>query len=250
MPVIGMTIPLEQAQWRVWEGRAYLLSRSYVDHLDAAGCAVVLLPVPASGSADAVPELVAGLDGIVIPGGGDIDPSLYGAAPHPKAGPFDTQRDLWESALIRAALDKGVPILGICRGLQLANVVLGGTLVQHLPDLVASEVHNPELRAFGAHDVEIFEGSWIGEALGRAIEVSSYHHQAVDELAEGLRVTALAEDGTIEGAEDLSRGLIGVQWHPEARDDNALFRAFAALCAGAANPIGVASQAGAVNSKP
>lgn len=231
MPVIGIAIPIEQAKWRVWEGKAYLLSRGYAAHMSRAGAAVVMLPIPEDGDTAAISSLVSKLDGLVVPGGGDIDPSFYGADAHPAAGPFDRGRDIWEQALMQQALDQGLPILGICRGLQLLNVMFGGTLIQHVPDRTATETHRPEVNAFGTHGVEIVEDSWLGRTLGTQIDIATYHHQAIDEIADGLRVTAVAQDGIIEAVENLERNLIAVQWHPEARDDNTIFRAFIELCA-------------------
>ena len=232
-PIIGIPAPVEHASWRVWSGTAHLLSTSYTSHLRRAGATVIVLPVPLEEIFNLDCEaqaIAAGLDGLVLAGGADVAPELYGQEAAPESGPFDTPRDAWESALIAACLDAGVPIFGICRGLQLLNVVLGGTLHQHLPPIVGSDVHNPTVDAFGTHGIRTEAGSWLRGAIHEEAQVATYHHQAIDVLAPGLHVTATAEDGTIEGVEDLARGVVGVQWHPEARENGGVFRSFVKLC--------------------
>ncbi|MGJ0204378.1 gamma-glutamyl-gamma-aminobutyrate hydrolase family protein [Leucobacter sp. gxy201] len=231
--MIGIPVPLEQASWRVWEGQAHLLSLSYTQHLQSAGATVVLIPVPTEprqGFEQDAADVVSRLDGLVLAGGADIDPARYGADVAPESGPFDGARDAWEAALIEAAISAGAPVFGICRGLQLLNVVLGGTLIQHLPAVVGSAIHNPARNAFGEHRVRTVEGSWLRGAIHETADVATYHHQAIDELGRGLVVTAHADDGTIEGIEDQRRGLIGVQWHPEAKAHGGVFRSFVKLC--------------------
>lgn len=231
--VIGVPAPLEHATWRVWEGKAHLLSYGYTSHLRNAGASVVLLPVtPDMGDnlAAEAAHLVSLLDGLVLAGGSDVDPERYGAPASPKSGPFDGPRDAWESALLRAAIVAEVPVFGICRGMQLMNAVLGGTLIQHLPPHVGSDVHNPTSTAFGDHPVRTIEGTWLRDAVGEHADVATYHHQAIDRLGEDLTVSATAEDGTIEGIEDLERGLVAVQWHPEARPHEGIFKSFVRLC--------------------
>lgn len=233
-PKIGVPVPIEHAAWRTWEGKAHLLSYAYTAHLRNAGASIVLLPVTTDMNSDLGLEaahLIEGIDGLMLAGGSDVDSERYGDSPSPRSGPFDRPRDAWESALVCAAIDARVPVLGICRGLHLINTVLGGTLIQHLPPHVGSDMHNPTMTAFGTHTVRTVEGSWLREAIGAKEDVATFHHQAIDRLGEGLVASAVADDDTIEGIEDLSRGLIGVQWHPEAREHAGVFRSFLRLCA-------------------
>ncbi|MDI6022703.1 gamma-glutamyl-gamma-aminobutyrate hydrolase family protein [Leucobacter sp. UT-8R-CII-1-4] len=233
-PVIGIPAPIEHATWRIWEGKSHLLSYGYTAHLRNAGASVVLLPVTPDMDSDLDAEaahLISMLDGLTLAGGSDVDPELYAAPASPKSGPFDRPRDAWESALLRAAIAAQVPVFGICRGLQMMNTVLGGTLIQHLPPHVGSDVHNPISTGFGEHPVRTLESTWLRDAVGEHADVATYHHQAIDRLGEGLIVSAVAEDGTIEGVEDLGRGLVAVQWHPEARPHEGIFKSFVRLCA-------------------
>lgn len=224
MPVIGIPIPVEQATWREWGGPAYLLSTAYVRQLSQVGASPVFLP---DGGDDAQAALVMSrLDGLILPGGADIDPALYQAEPHPLAGPFDRSRDAWECALARQAMALDIPILGICRGMHLLNVILGGTLVQHLPDRTGNDIHNPTRGRFGVHRVSLAPGSRIATALGPTAEISTYHHQAVDVVSPRLTPVAWADDGTVEALEDTAGRILAVQWHPEAAESPTLFRHF------------------------
>lgn len=232
-PVIGIPVPIEHATWRIWEGKSHLLSYGYTSHLRNAGASVVLLPVTPDMDSDLDAEaahLVSMLDGLTLAGGSDVDPERYLTPASPKSGPFDRPRDAWESALLRAAIAAQVPVFGICRGLQMMNTVLGGTLIQHLPPQVGSDVHNPISTGFGEHPIRTLEGTWLRDAVGEYSTVATYHHQAIDRVGEGLIVSAVAEDGTIEGVEDLARGLVAVQWHPEARPYEGIFNSFVRLC--------------------
>lgn len=230
---IGVPIPVELADFRVWSKKAsHTLDAHYAEHLRASGATVLLLPVPAE-LPDNLAELeaeaaavVERLDGLVIAGGSDVDPRHYGAQAAPESGPFDAARDAWEIALTRAAAARQVPVLGICRGLQVINTVFGGTLIQHLPPVVGSDIHNPEKHAFVDHTINTCAGTWLRDVIGESQDVATYHHQAVERPAAGFAVSALAEDDTIEALEDLSRGIVGVQWHPEAHTDGRIFDAF------------------------
>jgi putative glutamine amidotransferase len=231
-PLIGISAYCERARWRAWDMEAALLPRRYADCVAAAGGIPVLLP-PVPGIEDAVSRL----DGLVLSGGGDIDPARYGAEARPQTASIHDDRDTAELALLDAAAAEHLPVLGICRGLQVINVAKGGTLHQHLPDVVGHEGHAPTPGAFGTHTVRVGPGSRLGEILGcdeadleRAVPTS--HHQAVDKLGGGLTATAWTKDGTIEAfePEDAAAGpfLLAVQWHPEASDEPSLFRALVA----------------------
>jgi putative glutamine amidotransferase len=217
-PLIGVSTYLESgARWGVWELEAALLPVGYPRLVQAAGgIAAMLPPDDPSYAADAV----ARLDGLVIAGGPDVDPALYGAERSPRCGPPAPARDAWELALIRAALDAGTPLLGICRGMQLLNVTLGGTLVQHIEDhVVAAGV-------FGRHAVKPVPGTRYADITAEEAEVPTYHHQAVDRLGTGLVPSAHASDGTIEAIELPSPAwALGVQWHPEMGEDTRVMRA-------------------------
>ncbi|MQA95432.1 MAG: gamma-glutamyl-gamma-aminobutyrate hydrolase family protein [Streptosporangiales bacterium] len=219
-PVIGITGYPEQAKWAGWDMPATLLPQRYVDQVVGAGGVPLVLP-PVAGIGGALDRL----DGLVLAGGGDIEPARYGAAPHPRTGRVHPGRDEAETALLSAALATGLPVLAICRGLQVLNVVRGGTLHQHLPDVVGDTAHAPERGRYGTHDVTVTPGSLIAETLGRTeLTTSTYHHQAIDLLGEGLRATAHAADGVIEGVEVEGHPYaIGVQWHPEVDADPSLF---------------------------
>lgn len=229
-PLIGVTTYLEQAQTGVWDVRAAVLPEVYLDSVTAAGGIAVLLP-PQPVSDEIVDRVLDAVDGLILSGGADVDPALYGQQAHERTSEPRVDRDTWEVALIRRAVERGIPFLGICRGAQLLNVALGGTLHQHLPDVVGSERYQPAPAVFGDVDVTVSAESRLADVLGRAatdLTVQCYHHQALDRVAEGLAVTALSDDGVIEAVE-LSTVPFGiaVQWHPE--QDAADRRLFEAL---------------------
>jgi putative glutamine amidotransferase len=230
-PVIGLSSYAEPTRWGAWHAPAALLPLNYAEQVAAAGGVPVLLP-PVPGIAAAVGRL----DGLVLTGGGDIDPATYGAAPHPRTSRVSTERDRAELDLLAAALAAGLPVLGICRGLQLLNIARGGTLHQHLADLgpAGDPGHTPQPGAFGSHPVRVATGSMLAGILqaDRPFAVPTAHHQAIDQLGAGLTATAWAADGIIEAAE-LTGGehhpfVLAVQWHPEAGDDPRLFQALVA----------------------
>ena len=217
-PLIGISTYLEPGtRWGVWELEAALLPAGYPRLVQRAGGLAVMLPPDAPERAAAA---VAHVDGLVIAGGPDVDPVRYGAERDPRTGPPATDRDGWELALIRAALAERVPLLGICRGMQLLNVALGGTLVQHL------DGHVETVGAFGRHPVKPVPGTRYADAVPEETSVPSYHHQAVDNLGKGLVSSAHAADGTVEAIELASVDwVLGVQWHPEMGEDVRVMRA-------------------------
>ncbi|MER5866623.1 gamma-glutamyl-gamma-aminobutyrate hydrolase family protein [Kitasatospora sp. NPDC002040] len=219
-PLIGVSTYLGDATWGPWDPqRAVLLPERYPRLVQAAGGTAVLLPPDAPETA---PGLLARLDGLVISGGPDVNPALYGARPHPKTLATAPERDLWEAALLRAALASGLPLLGVCRGMQLLNVVCGGTLIQHLE---GGERHLRAVNRYGSHPIRPLPGTRLAELLPEPeVDVPTSHHQAVDRLGEGLVVNALAADGTVEGIEGAGF-VLGVQWHPEQGDDLRVMRA-------------------------
>ena len=227
-PVIGISAYSEPARWGAWDLDAVVLPQAYAAQVAAAGGLPVLLP-PAAG----IEAALARLDGLILSGGGDLDPARYGADRHAKTGSVRPARDAAELALFTAAADRGLPVLGICRGLQVINAARGGTLHQHLPDVVGHRDHAPAPGQYGAHPVRVAPGSAVAAALGRtALEsVPSAHHQAIDRLGQGLTAVAWAPDGIIEAVDiDIpgSPFALAVQWHPEAGTDPSLFRALIA----------------------
>lgn len=177
-------------------------------------------------SEDGVEETLDALDGIVFSGGADVDPAHYGADAHPETDVPQTRRDAGELALLRAALERDMPTLAICRGVQLLNVARGGDLVQHLPETVGTDDHRQIPGEFAVHPVEIKDGSRLASIVGARSDVTSHHHQSLGRVGEGLVEIAWAADGTLEAVEDPSlRFALGVQWHPEAGEDAALFDA-------------------------
>jgi putative glutamine amidotransferase len=228
-PVIGLSAYAVPASWGIWSGETVLLPRAYLDAvLGAGGIPVLLAPLPG-----VIQAVLPRLDGLLIAGGPDVDPARYGQPRGPHTQPPVPDRDEAESALISAAIGAGLPVLGVCRGLQVLNVLRGGTLTQHLPDLVGHQQHSPPGGdTFARHPVRVAEGSRLAAALGLSggrfdlDGVPTYHHQGLAEVGTGLVPTAWADDGTVEAVEDPSLPFcIGIQWHPEAGDDPALFAA-------------------------
>jgi gamma-glutamyl-gamma-aminobutyrate hydrolase PuuD len=224
-PLIGITTYAQPARWGVWDLPAALIPLDYVDAVERAGGRAMLVPP----TEDGVEETLDALDGIVFSGGADIDPARYGAEAHPETDVPQARRDGGEMALLVAALERDMPTLAICRGAQLLNVARGGDLVQHLPEAVGTDEHKQTPGEFAHHSVEIKEGTRLASIVGGAPEVSSHHHQALGRLGEGLVETAWATDGTLEAVEDPDkRFAVGVQWHPESGEDQALFDALVA----------------------
>ena len=221
-PVVGVTTYVERARQGVWDVPAAYLQYQYVELVTRAGGVAVLLPPPGPGADDgAAADVLDRVDALVLAGGRDVDARRYDAEPHASADQPATDRDDWELALTTAALERGTPLLGICRGAQVLTVALGGTLVQHVPDLPAARTHKGGPGEFASHTVRTVEGSRVAAALGPDATVHCYHHQAVERLPEGLRATAHAEDGIVEGVElDGDGFVVGVQWHPEQTLDD------------------------------
>jgi putative glutamine amidotransferase len=216
--LIGVSTYLESgARWGVWELEAALLPVGYPRLVQRAGGLAAMLPPD---DPEQAADTVARLDGLVIAGGPDVEPVRYGAEREERTGPPAPDRDAWELALIDAALAAGVPLLGICRGMQLLNVALGGTLVQHI------DGHAEVVGVFGGHAVKPVPGSLYAGVVPEETFVPTYHHQAVDRLGEGLVPSAYAADGTVEAVELPSADwVLGVQWHPEMGEDVRVMRA-------------------------
>ena len=228
-PVIGICTPLERAKWGAWDLEAFLLPRSYVDAVHRAG-AMALLLAPDPALVEDPDEILDRLDGLMLAGGADIDPQIYGATPHPLTIGSVPERDVFEVALARRALERDLPVLGICRGMQVMNVACGGTLHQHLPELLGHEEHRRVLGSFdGAdHDVRLKAGSQAARAAGEELHTTkSHHHQGVDRVGDGLDVTGWAiVDELPEALEVTDNGFaLGVQWHPEADETSRLIAA-------------------------
>jgi putative glutamine amidotransferase len=226
-PTIGITTYHTNANWRGWSEEGALLPWTYVTAIRANGGRPVLLP-PGGDAAEAE-ATVEVLDGVVIAGGGDMDPVIYGAARHPKTEVTAPDRDAWELAVAESAIRMNVPLLGICRGMQVLNVACGGTLHQHVPDLVGHHDHAGSAVGFGTHKVRVTSGRTVISILpgGEYFEVPTHHHQAVDMLGDGLTAVAWADDGIVEAVEAITPDdfIVGVQWHPEQGSDARLFRA-------------------------
>jgi putative glutamine amidotransferase len=229
-PRIGLCTALERARWTVWDQDAFLLSRSYADALQAAGAVAVMLP-PDPWLAEHPEDALDALDALVLAGGADIDPVNYGAERHPKTVNTRPERDRAEIALAHGALARDLPVLGICRGMQLLNVALGGTLIQHLPDDFGHTDHRRSLGSFdnADHDVRLAEGSLAARAAGETLHATkSHHHQGVATLGDGLVASGWSVlDDLVEAIELPGRRFaLGVQWHPEVDPRSRVVRSF------------------------
>ena len=229
-PIIGICSKLTRAKWSVWDRLTALVPANYVAAVQRAGGLVVM--IPPDPELDQTPQqMLDVIDGLVLAGGADIDPSVYGADPHPKTGETEPPRDRTEIALTQQAVERDMPVLGICRGMQIINVAFGGTLRQHLPDEVGHEDHRRFPGSFdGAdHDVRLNSGSLAALAAGEEVHATkSHHHQGIDALGEGLEVTGHSTlDDLPEAIEAAGRRFVlGVQWHPEADERSRVIGAF------------------------
>lgn len=219
-PVIGLCTALERARWSVWDQQAVILPLNYIEEVHRAGGLAVMLP-PDARLVEHPDEALELLDGLLLAGGADIDPASYGQQPHAETQDSVPERDAFEIALTRAAIERDLPLLGICRGMQLINVALGGTLNQHLPEHFGDERHRRVIGTFDGsdHDVEVLDGTLAMSVIGAGVHCTkSHHHQGVEALGEGLRVGARSpDDGLVEAVELPDRRFVlGVQWHPEA----------------------------------
>ena len=221
-PLIGITSYAEEIRWGVWTEEAALVPLAYVRAVERAGGRALVVPP----SEDGLEETLHALDGVIFSGGGDLDPGLYDAEPHPETDEPRAARDAAELRMLETALEHDMPVLAICRGSQVLNVARGGDLVQHLPEEVGHDRHRHEPGSFSDHDVTVAADSRLGALLGERAPVKSHHHQAYGRIGEGLREVAWAEDGVVEGLEDPEkRFAVGVLWHPEEGEDFALFKA-------------------------
>jgi len=238
-PVIGVSAYVEPVDRSVWvQQPSAVLPHRYVDHLERAGAIAVILPPRHDADDDMARAVLDRLDGLVIAGGADVESVHYDAEPHPTSQAPRADRDAWELALSRVSESLDLPVLGICRGMQVMAVAAGGDLVQHVPDVVGHDAHCPRPGEYATHHATPVEGTRLAGLLGtEELDVPTYHHQAVrPQSLEGTayRPAAWHADGTLEAMEDPASGFrLAVQWHPEAGDDGRLFDALVAAAAGA-----------------
>ena len=229
-PVIGLTSYRQRGQTGVWDTEMAMLPAFYLEGVTRAGGLAVILP-PQQVDSEEARNLLAGLDGLIITGGRDVEAARYGHESHEKAEKPDLLRDLLEDELISAAIQMKLPFLGICRGAQMLNVNRGGTLIQHLPDVVGDNRYLQGEGNFAHMQMSVREGSLLSSIVGEQVDNAAlYHHQAIDEPGEGLQVVAYSPDGIVQAVEveDHPFGL-AVQWHPEQTlDDLRLFEALVA----------------------
>jgi putative glutamine amidotransferase len=223
-PAIGICSQIVDASWGVWSQPASLLPQGYIDAIQRAGGLAVVIP-PDAELIENPDEMLDRIDALILSGGHDVDPAMYGAEVHPATNSLVPARDRSEIALVRRAVQRDMPVLGICRGMQVLNVAFGGTLRQHLPDELGHEEHRRVPGSFDGsdHDVKLTEGSLAALAAGEELHgTKSHHHQAVGEIGDGFEVTGFSTlDELPEAIENPScRFVLGVQWHPEADESS------------------------------
>ncbi len=225
-PVVGLTSYRQRAVSGVWDVEASFLPAQYIDGVTRAGGIGLLLP-PQPVNAEVAATVLDRVDALLLTGGVDVDPARYGQDRHAETDPAQPLRDDWESALVLGAIERGLPFLAVCRGAQVLNVALGGTLHQHVPDVVGHESHRFGQATFTANDVTTSSGSLLASILGETLPGQCYHHQAIDTVGHGLVVTARDAENVIEAVELPEHPFgLAVQWHPEeSLDDLRLFRA-------------------------
>ena len=229
-PVVGLTTYRETADFGVWSERADVLHTAYADAVSAVGGLPVLLPPVAVPGAAA--EVLARLDALVLVGGADVEPTRYGAAAHERTAGCRPDRDAWELALLEAAALADLPVLGVCRGMQVMAVHAGGSLEQHVPDLVGHDRHSPGGAEFGAVAVSTVPGTRVAGLLGDRVAVRCHHHQSVA-THPGYVAAAHADDGLLEAFElPGARFCVAVQWHPETEADVGLLAGLVRAAAG------------------
>jgi putative glutamine amidotransferase len=217
---VGITTYVTHAAFGVWDLDAALVPYDYVAAVERAGGRALLVPPDTGG----IEETLAALDGLIFSGGSDLDPGLYGQDAHPETDGIVAERDSAELALLKDALAQDLPVLAICRGSQVLNIALGGDLDQHLPDTVGDGTHKQVPGTFAEHPVDVVADERLYPVLGERVSVKSHHHQGFGRLGDGLRVAAVADDGTVEAIWNPgSRFAVGVLWHPEAGEDARLF---------------------------
>jgi putative glutamine amidotransferase len=229
-PVIGITSYVEPASWAVWRDvPAVIVPHRYVGHVHAAGgLAVVIPPLPDGAEAADARRVLAGVDGLILTGGVDVEASRYSRPPHPRHQTPRPDRDSSELLLASVTAEDDTPVLGICRGMQVMAVAAGGALEQHLPDRLGSNEHSPAPGMYGEHRVSIAPGSRMHTILGDLISVATYHHQGI-ETSPGYAAVGWAPDGVVEALEDADAGFrLAVQWHPEVGTDSRLFESLVA----------------------
>jgi putative glutamine amidotransferase len=245
VPLVGVTTYRQQASWATWDRPAAVVTTSYVDCVsDGGGRAVLLPPLDGPGAradsgpadsvrveaAEAAQSVAERLDALVLVGGADVDPSCYGGERSDKTIQTHPWRDENELRLLECFLQARKPVLGVCRGAQILNTFYGGTLFQHLPDVIGSSAHQPGPGEFGEVKVHSEHDSRVYRIIGDSFGVLCSHHQAIDRLGSGLVVTARSDDGVVEAVELDSGFVVGVQWHPEQSGDARLFRALVEAC--------------------